>query len=210
MSYKIAKKFWKQQKQYPNYPNTKERRIIDINFVIDNIETIASKGGYIESVLDLGCADGYLLFALNEKTNIKNFYGYDISKKLLPKSTEDIKFKLCDFTKIKKYPKVDMSLSMGMFPYIFENNDLYNIISKIKSKMLLVRSPCTLKSQDEYINKYSKELKNNYSCVYRTCEKYIDIFKKFYINVDITKAYPDNIESKYGTKHYYFVCKGKL
>lgn len=205
MSYKTTKNFWINRKHYPDYPYTKERRLIDVNFIIDNMDSP-------DSVLDLGCAEGYLLNALKH-TDIKMFYGYDISKKLLDslisewKDIKKLEIKVCDFTKHIDFPEADLTLSMGMFPYIFKYYDLYSILAEIKSDMLIVRAPCTLKDNDEYINKYSKELQENYACVYRTAQSYHTILRIFYTNVYIERSYPDIIESKYGTKHYYFVCK---
>jgi hypothetical protein len=197
MSYKIAKCFWTSRKDYPNYPHTEQRRLIDIDFISKHL-----KG--VKSILDLGCADGYLLSAIKGKSIEK--FGYDISEKLLEKNCDkDLTLKVCDFTECTEFPKVDLTISMGLFPYIFKYKDLCNILSCVKSN-LIVRVPCTL-DKEEYINKYSKELGENYSSVYRTVSSYHNIFKNFYRKIDIQRSYPDEIESKYGTKHYYFVCK---
>jgi SAM-dependent methyltransferase len=206
MSYEIAKNFWKGLCNYPKYPNVKERRLIDINFVVNNINNS-------NSIIDLGCADGYLLLALREFTYIKSFYGYDISQDML-KSLKDrwgnwpgLETKVCDFTEDLVLPKTDITVSMGMFPYIFNDEHLNNILLAIKSNTLIVRTPCTSKSEDEYINTFSDDLKANYSSVYRTPNNYLNILKSFYGDVVVERSYPDEIESKYGTKHFFFVCK---
>lgn len=208
MSYEIAKTFWRERKDYPKYPNIKERRLIDVNFIVNNISNT-------KSIMDLGCADGYLLIALREFTNIKDFYGYDISKDMLS-ALEDrwgacsgLKTKVCDFTNILNLPSTDLTVSMGMFPYIFDDKHLVNILSSIKSNNLIVRVPCTSKKNDEYINTYSEDLESNYSSVYRTPQSYLSILSMFYVNVFMERAYPDEIESKYGTKHFFFTCKNK-
>lgn len=206
MSYTVAKNFWSKRKQYPNYPNTKQRRLVDINFIINNI-------GDLDSILDIGCADGYLLIALREFTDATKFYGYDISEDML----KDLKLrwglikklesKVCDFTKITDFPRTDLTVSMGLFPYIFDYNDLHNILVGIKSNTLIVRVPCTMKDKDEYINTYSEDLNSYYSSVYRTTSNYLSILNEFYTDVNMERAYSDNIESKYGTKHFFFVCE---
>jgi len=210
MSYETAKDFWRKRKQYPNYPNTKLRRLIDTNFVLNNIDVNS-----LDSILDIGCADGYLLIAIREFTDATKFYGYDISENLLNDlelrwgSIKNLETKVCDFTKDIDYPEVNLTLSMGLFPYIFEHDDLCNILLNVKSNVLIVRAPCTMKEQDEYINKYSNDLSSEYSSVYRITQNYIDILKLFYTNVHIERSYPDGIESKYSTKHFFFVCGGR-
>ena len=208
MSYKISKGFWQNVKRYPDYPNTKQRRLIDVNFIVSNVTNL-------NSVLDLGCADGYLLIALREFTDAKKFYGYDISENLLHKlglrwgKVKGLELKVCDFTNNTNYPQVDLTLSMGLFPYIFDYTDLYNIIANIKSNKFIVRAPCTVKDQDDYINTYSEDLLSNYSSIYRTTQSYLSILRIFYTNIYIEKAYPNEIESKYGTKQFFFVCEGR-
>lgn len=206
MSYKTAKDFWKYVDYYPDYPNTDVRRQIDIDFVSSRVENV-------KSVLDLGCADGHLLLALRSFIQIEKFYGYDISPGLLKVlrtswgNRVGLKTNLCDFTKQIKYPNTDLTIAMGLFIYIFDYFDLYNILDSVKSQKLIIRIPCTMKNQDEYINTYSKDLSANYSAVYRTTQNYLDILKIFYANVHMKRAYPDEIESKYGTKHFFFVCE---
>lgn len=210
MSYEIAKNFWKSIKKYPNYPNTKERRLIDLNFILNNNTYIIDN---INSILDIGCADGYLLITLREFTNINDFYGYDISPEMIDLLIKrwgkigNLNTYICDFTKNIIFPKVDLTLSMGMFPYIFEDDDLFNILKSLNTKVLIVRTPCTLKEKNEYINTYSANLKSEYSSIYRTVDNYINLFKKVFNSVTVVRAYPDNIESSFGTKHYFFVCK---
>ena len=170
----------------------------------------------VNSVLDLGCADGYLLIALREFTNAERFYGYDISSELLHTldlrwgSVKDLNTKVCDFTEDIDFPQTDLTLSMGLFPYIFDDQDLHNILASIKSNSLIVRVPCTLNDHDEYINKYSEDLCSEYSSIYRTAQNYTSILKTFYKKIGRERSYPDNIESKYGTKHFFFVCEERL
>jgi SAM-dependent methyltransferase len=206
MSYSVAKIFWRDLKHYPSYPNVKERRLIDVNFIVSN-----SSGS--TSVIDLGCGDGYLLIALREFTGITEFYGYDISEKLLQQltyrwgKTKGLNVDICDFVDVVEFPKTDLTVSMGMFPYIFNINDLESIINAVTSDTFIVRVPCTGQEEDEYIDTYSKDLDAHYSSIYRTKENYLNTLKKFYREVSVERSYSDDIESKYGTKHYYFTCK---
>lgn len=209
MSYKTAKKFWINQKEYPKYPNLYKRRLIDVNFILNTINQP-------KSLLDIGCADGYLIRVLKELTDIKKFYAIDLSKKSIDFlidnwKYDDVKLVANNGSILETFIyKADVILSMGLFPYIFEIKDLKLLLSRINTNLFIVRTPCTLNNEDEYINKYSKELKNTYSSIYRTIDNYNSIFKIFFKEVKIIKAYPNKIESKYGTKHFFFVCKNKL
>lgn len=209
MSYNVAKNFWKSRDAYPKYPNVKQRRLIDFNFIMNNIDSI-------KSVIDLGCADGYLLIALREFTDIELFYGYDISQPLLLKLEDrwgehkNLITKVQDFTTLIDFPCTDLTISLGMFPYIFESKDLCNLLSKIKSKELIVRTPCSMSGSNEYINVYSNELESEYSAIYRTVNNYVEILKLFFRDISVESSYPDVIESKYGTKHFFFVCRERI
>jgi len=206
---KVALDFWGKRTQYPNYPNTKQRRLLDVNFVVAN-------GGNPSTILDLGCADGYLLIALREFTTASKFYGYDISKDLLRKlrlrwgNIKELETRVYDFTKDKDYPQTDLVLSMGSFSYIFKDEELHTLLRNVKSDLLIVRASCTLNKEDEIINKFSEDLGENYAAIYRTVSNYKSILSKHFIVSEISRAYPDKIESKYGTKHFFFVCKNGL
>jgi hypothetical protein len=98
-------------------------------------------------------------------------------------------------------------LCFGAFPYIFDVADLDNILRKITSPKLLVRNPCSVDGESVLINKYSEELGANYSALYRTPAEYISILTKYFEVEDVLRSYPDEIESKYGTKHFFFICR---
>jgi predicted TPR repeat methyltransferase len=199
MSYEVSRKFWTSQITYPDYPHLLNRRLVDLNFLINYI-------GDSKSVLDLGCATCSMLILLRELTSIKKFYGIDISNKMMQYDAGLI-LKVVDLSQVTSLPEADLTYCFGMFLYIFKDEHLVNILSNITSKVFLVRSPCTQKENIEYINKYSEELKDNYSAIYRTVEDYEKLLSIFFNVTDVMRSYPDEIESKYNTKHYYFVCK---
>jgi len=206
-NYEVAKRFWQSREDYPNYPNTLQRRFIDTSYVLPWVVDA-------KSLVDLGCGDGSMIIVLREFTKINTFFAFDISQKLLDRlvvkygNYEDdaiLIAKASDFTK-SEFPKADATISMGSFLYVFEYEDLNNILANIRSNTFIVRVPCTMKSQDEYINTYSEDLGSDYSAVYRTTSNYFSIFSKYFTKVHMERAYSDDIESKYGTKHYFFRC----
>jgi SAM-dependent methyltransferase len=203
---KVALNFWKNRKQYPNYPHTLQRRLIDVNFVVEKLSGV-------KSILDLGCGEGAMLLALRGFTEIDTFYGYDISPNLIEKllnewgKSNGLSVEVINLITIEKLPETDVTLSMGSFSYIFKDEELHKLLRNVKSDLLIVRASCTLNKEDEVINKFSEDLGENYAAIYRTVSNYKSILSKHFIVSEISRAYPDEIESKYGTKHFFFVCK---
>lgn len=201
---KSAEKFWKTRKKYPPFVYSFQRRYLDLGIVLNYIDGI-------NSILDLGCGEGQILLMLRELTDIKNYYGYDISKFFISNlvkrwgdypglTTKEINFKVID-----KLPETDMCICMGVMPYIFDDN-LKFLLSNIKSKIFICHMPCNLEPTRITIDKFSKELEDNYAAVYRTIPEYISILSEFFNIKSINRCYPDKIESNYGSKQFYFIC----
>jgi len=206
LNYSTAETFWRSRTEYPNYPNTKQRRLIDANFIVKEVSDC-------KSVFDAGCGDGSILISLREFTNIDTFYGYDISSALLDNllnrwgSCCSLTTKIVNLSDFKDFPQTDVTLSLGMFPYIFNDEDLETLILNFKSNLLIVRAPCSVGSEREVINKFSEDLGAHYSAVYRTELEYRNILAKNFEVCGVERAYPDAIESKFGTKHFFFMCR---
>jgi len=206
--HEVAKNFWQSRTKYPEYPYLLRRRLLDVTSVAPFVFGA-------DSVLDLGCADGYMLLLLRELTTIKKFYGYDISSEFinLLKSKwgiyKELNTKVVNFIELPDLPRTDVTLALGSFPYIFDDGILCDVIAQINSNKLIVRTPCTIKKEYEVVNKFSEDLRDNYASVYRTVEGYTEILSDYYVINDVFRAYPDEIESKYGTKQFFFICKRK-
>ena len=203
---RVSLNFWKSRKQYPSYPGVLQRRLIDTNFVV-------SKVVGARSVLDIGCGDGSMLLSLREFTDIKLFYGYDVAQNLIKNllirwgDVYGLKTKIVNLVELEKLPRTDVSLALGLFGYIFDDGSLHNILENIKSNLLIVRTRCTLKKSDEVVNKFSEDLNAEYASIYRTVSNYLSILSRHFVISEINRAYPDEIESKYGTKQFFFVCE---
>jgi trans-aconitate methyltransferase len=203
-----AQCYWKTTAHYPSYPHLHTRRLADVNFIVSKLSSQ-------KSILDLGCGDGSMLIALREFTDLSSFYAYDLSEQLLTflrrRWGDDLRLKTCstDFSTITQLPITDVTLALGSFPYIFSDNELLGLLSKITSPLLIVRTPCTLQENAEIINTFSENLNAQYAAIYRTVEHYTMLLSHYFLITEVTRAYDDSIESPFGTKHYFFTCKRK-
>jgi SAM-dependent methyltransferase len=203
--YETANKFWTNREEYPNYPHVLQRRLVDVNYV-------AQRTRSLNSILDLGCGDGSLLLSLREFTQISKFYGYDISKNLLsilinkwgnyPGLTVKETDFLCD-----ALPEADVTTSLGSFSYVFEDEQLHALLKNVNSRLLIVRASCTLKNENELVKTFSENLGAEYAAIYRTENNLISILSEHFIVSEVTRAYSDEIESEFDTRHFFFVCR---
>lgn len=199
-----AKAFWENAEFYPSYPFVKERRKYEIDYLLKNIPFEA------ESLLDLGCGNGSTTILLRELTYIKKFYCYDIGEAMLSTIGGNRDSEL--ITKVWnanednfEFPSTDVTISMNMFPYIFDDEILEKTISNVKSDIFLFRVTC--ETDRLVINNFSEDLGKSYSACYRTLMEYADIVNKYYTEVEIIRCFPDEIESRYGSKQYFFKCR---
>jgi len=202
---KTAEKFWKNRKEYPPVTCNFQRRYLDLGIILKYIEGISS-------ILDFGCGEGQNLLLLRELTDIKNYYAYDLSKVFIKNLIKrwgkypGLEAKVVNFIKTNNLPETDMCICMGVTPYIFDDVALKYMLSNIRSKVFICRAPCNLESDRLEIDKFSDEYKENYAAVYRTIPEYISILSEYFVIKSIDRCYPDEIESEYGSKQFFFVC----
>ncbi len=199
MSKETSLEFWKNTTEYPNFGNIKERRLYEINYLIPRLHG--------ESILDLGCGDGSLLNCLINLIDSNSFYGFDISKNMLNNLNKSIKKQVFDFYNYKKsdLPTVSDVILAGSLQYVFDDNTILKLLADLKTKKVFIRSACTLTNERLVVNNFSKILNKNYSSIYRTVPEMIDLISKSFKIESIDRIYPDNIESKFETKQFYFV-----
>ena len=201
-----AKTFWMSRKRYPSFTCNFQRRYLDLGIILKYIDDT-------NSILDLGCGEGQNLLMLRELTDIKDYYAYDLSSVFIDNlikrwgNCSGLNAEVVDFTIIDDIPKVDMCICMGVMLYIIDDNDLKHILSSICSRSFICRVPCSLERNRVVIDKFSEEHGYEYAAVYRTVPEYMSILSEFFDIKSIDRCYPDEIESKYGTKQFFFVCE---
>ena len=204
--YKTSHTFWSCQDAYPNYDFTNIRRMHDMMF-------ISKYTPDARSLLDIGCGDGTISRMIAQLSNIENFHHVDVSDKLLKIARDKwhlekyATFTSWDVCKIQHPVSVDLAIMLGVTPYIFDDKDLLNVLKDIHTKYLVVRSPCTLKKEDEIINKFSANLNDMYAANYRTIGNLLNIISDIYIIHNVQRSYPDEIESRFGTKQFIVFCE---
>lgn len=191
-----AKIFWKSQKEYPKYGTIKQRRLYEINYILPKVQ-------HAQSLLDLGCGDGALIKCLHELTDISKYYAYDIATNLMKNIPAEIKEYDC--LNPQPLPTTDVTVFAGVIPFLFEDIDVHNILEKIDSKLIYIKSPCSM-SENIFVDTFSEKLQANYVSKYRNIQNMIDIISKHFKIQDVSRIYPDEIESEFGTKQMVFLC----
>ena len=137
----------------------------------------------------------------------KEAYGYDYSENLLKNLHPSIKSRSFDVytDDLTSLPKTDETIFAGVLPFIFEDDHVLKVLGSIKSEKLFLRTPCTLKDQSELVKTYSEHLESDYASYYRTIEHVISLMKQTHKIESVDRIYPDEIESKFGTKQFYII-----
>lgn len=199
--------FWKKRKKYPNYGFRQERLYNDVINIWPYLKNI-------NSFADVGCGDGSFCKIIYNFCKPSFIYACDINNYWIRKLKKQFdkkhsKLEVVNLLKIKnKIPKTDIVFCMGIFIYFFQNKEIINLLKNIDSNKIIIRIPCSLSNNDILINKYSEDLKDNYSAIYRTVDNFSVIIKKTLGIIPIVKrAWPDEIESKYGTNQFLFIIE---
>ena len=195
MSTEIASRFWKEQQAYP-FPFTNHRRIHELNYLVPRLKKVEGK-----RLLDLGCGHGALLECLVHLTDFEQFYGFDIAEDLLAGINPRVKTEVYDFTQPRPLPEVDVTIIAGVIQYIFSDEAVDRVLALTTSKVVYVRSTCTLKPEDEPV------VRDGYASLYRTVTHTLDLLGRHFEVSAVDRVYPDEIESPYGTRQFYFEAR---
>jgi hypothetical protein len=195
MTTNTAREFWKEQKDYP-FPFTRRRRIHELNYLIPRLEKVAGK-----RLLDLGCGDGSLLECLLRLTDFEELHGYDVAADLLAGIDPRVKTCVYDLTKPGPLPQVDATIIAGVIQYLFDDDAVDNVLSLVTSPIVWIRSTCTLRESDEAVDR------DGYASLYRTIPRTHALIARHFEVTAIDRVYPDEIESPFGTKQFYFEAR---
>jgi len=192
MTTETARTWWQAQEQYP-FDFTRRRRIHELNYLVPRLNCVEGN-----RLLDLGCGDGSLLECLLRLTDFEEFHGYDVSPGLLERIDPRVKTRVYDIAEPGPLPEVDATIIAGVIQYVFDDGAIDELFGRITSPIVWIRSTCTLQNQRESV------VNEGYASCYRTVpETHALIARHFEVDA-VDRIYPDAIESKFGTKQFYF------
>jgi hypothetical protein len=195
MTTQTATAYWQSQSEYP-FPFTRRRRIHELNYLLPRLERSGCK-----SLLDLGCGDGSLLECLLRLTDIEVMHGYDVSSSLMAGIDPRIRTAVFDIARPGELPAVDGTVIAGVIQYVFDDEIVADLLSRITSPVLWMRSTCSLKPEAERVTR------DGYASYYRTLPQTYDLLARHFEVAAVDRAYPDVLESPFGTKQFYFEAK---
>lgn len=195
MTTETATEYWKSQSRYP-FLFTRRRRIHELNYLVPRLEKINGK-----RLLDLGCGDGSLLECLLRLTDFEEFHGYDVAAELLKDIDPRVRTSVYDIANPGPLPEVDAAIVAGVIQYIFDDHVVDSLFANMSAPIVWVRSTCTLKSQAERV------VRDGYASNYRTVSETYELLSNHYEISAVDRVYPDELESAYGTKQFYFEAR---
>lgn len=195
MTTDTAIEYWKSQKDYP-FQFTKLRRIHELNYLVGRLHKIEGK-----RLLDLGCGDGSLLECLLRLTDFEEYHGYDVAADLLKSIDPRVQTQVYDMNDPGPLPEVDATIIAGVIQYLFDEAAVDNVLSLLRSPVVWIRSTCTLKAEDEPV------VREGYASKYRTIPNTLALISKHFEVTAVDRVYPDEIESPFGTKQFYFEAR---
>lgn len=202
----VAQRFWQTKHQYPGYDHIKQRRYHEVSYVVKTIDF-----GPIDTLVDVGCGDGGFVKCIENLIDIRRICCFDWSAKLLdniynPKVEKHV-LDCNDASKLAIIPSCDLLICGGLINYLFEDQKVVDLLAHFKAEHIFIRAPCVGSGNDMVINAYSQQLKEEYSCMYRTLDSVLDLIKQSGLNIiSHCRIYPDQIESRFGTRQHMIYC----
>lgn len=192
MTTEAATSYWQSQAEYP-FPITRRRRIHELNYLVPRLERTGGK-----SLLDLGCGDGSLLECLLRLTDFTDFFGCDVAPELMRGIDPRVRTAVFDIARPGTLPVVDATIVAGVIQYVFDDEVVADLFARITSPIAWVRSTCSLQPEAEHI------VRDDYASLYRTLPQTLGLLSKHFVVSAVDRAYPDELESAFGTKQFYF------
>jgi SAM-dependent methyltransferase len=195
MSTEIASSYWKSQSRYP-FDFTRKRRIYELDYLVPRLNGLNPR-----RLLDLGCGDGSLLECLLRLTDVEEYHGYDIAAELLRDIDPRVRTAVFDISNPGPLPQVDVTIIAGVIQYVFDDAVVSALLSQVTSPVTWIRSTCTLLPETERV------VRDGYASCYRTLPETHALIARHFAVTGVDRVYPDEIESPFGTKQFYFEAR---
>jgi len=195
MSTEIATAYWKGQAQYP-FGFTRQRRLHELNYLVPRLARTNGR-----RLLDLGCGDGSLLECLLRLTDFEEFHGVDVAADLMRDIDPRVQTAVIDIASPAPLPEVDAVICAGVIQYVFEDAAVAALLARIRAPVIWIRSTCTLLPERENVER------DGYASCYRTVPETHALISENHRVTGVDRVYPDEVESKFGTKQFYFEAR---
>ena len=198
-----SSKFWRDCKEYPQFSGARDiRHRCELNMLLPEL-----RAG--DRVLDVGCADGALMGALLMHVNLGQCYGCDIAETLARLVPPGVSWTSYDAYDGGRLPEADFAICGGVAHYL-DDAALARMLGDVAmaSPKIYFRAPCSPTRTS--IDCRSDALGANYAATYRTRGELTEMLDGAGWEAERSdRIYPDEIESAFGTRQYYFLCNRK-
>ncbi len=171
----------------------------------------------LDTLSDLGCGSGRMSLLVTQLVEVRRVLLVDISDVCLkeaeglwgPASRRRTRIEPLrrDLAGIRgSLPPSDLGLFLGVMLYLIRDEQVDNLLRSCSCRQLIVRTPCTLKPEDEVIDVYSEAVRGRYAANYRTLDHTVSLLSRHYTVSEVERIYPDELESKFGNRQFIFNC----
>lgn len=207
----VARTFWQR--------GSTPKHWMDSDRLSCNLSWIASRAGLKPtSLIDIGCGDGSVtrtacgLFAGTlERIEVRDINpGYvegNVASLRHAHPAAQVAGTVGALDAGMEIVRHDLCLLLGVLIYIMDDEAVLAGLARLKPKRLIIRVPCTGRAEDEAICKWSEDLKSEYAAIYRTLGNTLRLIERDFVIHEVGRAYPDAIESRFGTKQYFISCE---
>jgi len=201
-----SRAFWGSRSEYPAYRFIKTRRLHEVNHMASRLEDMAP----IAKFCDVGCGDGSLVRCLDEVLEVESFFCCDFSEGLLERIPRSDRFRArkVDLNDPSQHGIIEPGSVVNLgacLNYVFDDGVVVALLKSLRWERLFVRAVCSEKESAEVADGFSERLGSDYACLYRTREHMEGLMSQAGIRVaECFRAYPDSIESEFGTRQYMF------
>lgn len=203
-----AKNFWLCANKYPEYPFKEEKLRHMLNFIM-------RRNYWLETICDVGCGDGHLARILYEIYRPRHMHLCDLNTKwvnqlqdhFIDKSVTVDRVDLLSWVQYS-LPTADLTLFMGVLPYIFDDDKAVGVLKQLHGKRIYVQTACSVRKEDISVHGFHEEMNKRYAALYRTTEHVEALLTAADMRMaGAYRAYPDKIDSSSDTKQIWFYCE---
>src|SRR5690606_5771096 len=129
---------------------------------------------------------------------------YDLAPDLLRGIDPRVQTAVFDISNPGSLPDVDAVIIAGVIQYVFDDDVVDRLFAHLQAPVTWVRSTCTLKREAEHV--VNQRYASNYRTIAGTCA----LLSRYHDVTAIDRIYPDEIESAFGTKQFYFELRRRM